>query len=106
MRDNNCAGFCQWTRMLTNRDTQTHTWNVTFTSDKNSIISSSQNKFTLQANQSISLQFSFQSNGGGFDEYRFAEVIISDDQNQTSPVRLTIAVKIDDDLIFANGFNN
>jgi hypothetical protein len=106
MRDNNCEIKCSWMRTFTNMGSETKTWSISFLPAQDSTITASISEFSLAAEESISIQFEFSSTGGTIDEYRFADVLIEDISKTSSTVRLTMAVKVVDDLIFTNGFDS
>jgi hypothetical protein len=87
-------------------DTQAHSWSISFQSDSDSLITASVSEFSLAADESISIQFDYRSLGGIVNEYRYADILINDEAQFGSTVRLTMVVKIADDLIFSNGFDS
>jgi len=103
LRNNQCPTNCSWTRTLTNKDTISHSWDVSSQSDMGSTIIVSPSSFTLMPAQSISLNIEFNWLSGDFLEYRFASLMLTDSDGLMPASQLTVVVFLDD-LIFNNGF--
>ena len=103
LRDENCNSTCYWTRTLTNKDSIAHTWNVSVETDSDSEVLVSPSNFNLLANQSIALDIDFNITGGTINQYRFARVILTENNHELPQSQLTIVVNVND-LVFSNGF--
>jgi len=118
LRNNSCANGCRWTRTLTNKSDNVHSWTISANTDSGSEIAISgiaisgdnlpiENISTLGFNlvpeQSISLEIEYRLLSGPVNEYRFATITFTSTQETVPQSQLSMVVYLDD-FIFNNGF--
>ena len=103
LRDNHCLSSCNWQRKLTNKDNNSHTWDVSTLTDLDSEIIVSESSFSLQAGESITLDITYNLISGNSNQYRFGKIILTDTSDETSQAQLTMVI-YPGDLIFRHGF--
>lgn len=103
LRDNHCSLTCSWQRTFTNKSQETRSWSISTASSPDSLVTVTPTQFTLNAEESITINIDFMSKNLQINEHRFARVLLSDDSEQTPLNQLTLTVYLDD-LIFQQGF--
>lgn len=103
LRDNNCSSSCSWTRTLTNRSSIAHTWNISTQTDVTSEIIVSETSFTLQPNESITLEIDFNYLMNSSGQLKYGHITLTDTDGITPNSTLSLVVK-ELDFIFSNGF--
>ena len=91
MVDSNCLSSCSWSRTVT--AVGATTWNVTVTQPANGTITVSQSSFSLNADESISLDVSVDADGAAQNEWLMGAVTLVPTGGGFTSTRLPVVAK-------------